>query len=159
RRIDEEADELEAATFTANDDAVRLTTIHASKGLDFPVVILVDLNHEPRPMYPGIGVALAGAPTLSVRHVSRRPHAASADGTIEAPPDAISIRTPALRTAREELVARERAERRRLTYVALTRARHTLAIVGSAERPRRGSTWGSLAAMLEDPAIADTISR
>src|SRR5262249_5398160 len=62
RRIREQTDEAEAAVFSPEDDAVRLTTNHASKGLDFPVVVLVDLNAEPHAASPGLALGRTDVP-------------------------------------------------------------------------------------------------
>ncbi|WP_437878231.1 UvrD-helicase domain-containing protein [Sorangium sp. So ce513] len=163
RRIRDEADEPEAAVFSPEDDAVRLTTIHASKGLDFPAVVLLDLNAEPRADQPGLSyVPAAGdrAAALLVRHHARRVDRASRAGSLhdaEASAHGPSwpISTPALQAARAEVRARERAERQRLTYVAITRARRELVLVGAAAKPRSGSAWLTLAANAEPrPASA-----
>ena len=157
RRIHDEADEAEAAVFSAEDDAVRLTTIHASKGLDFPVVLLVDLNAEPRADAGGLGFVerAGGAPLLVARH-----HASRADPG--APRDErgplFPITTPLLREAQADARAREQAERRRLTYVAITRAQGTLVLIGSAQAPRPGSAFQSLTQALDDPEVAATIT-
>jgi ATP-dependent helicase/nuclease subunit A len=147
RRIRDEADEAEAAVFSAEDDAVRLTTIHASKGLDFPVVILVDLNAQPRGDHGALGfLAQSGPrpPTLVVRHYAPRPDLGPGGGPL-AP-----ILTPTLELAQAEARAREQAERKRLTYVAITRPRRTLVLVGSPADPRPGSALRSLGIGLED---------
>ncbi len=150
RRMRDEADEAEAAVFSPDDDAVRLTTIHASKGLDFPVVVLVDLNAEPRGDAGGLGVLTdfaqpGGAPEgaeaarLVVRHYAPR-----GAGRALAP-----LATATLKAAQAEGRAREQAERRRLTYVALTRAQKTLALIGSAAAPRPASAQRALVSGLE----------
>ncbi|XXY48276.1 UvrD-helicase domain-containing protein [Sorangium sp. So ce269] len=154
RRIRDEADEPEAAVFSPDDDAVRLTTIHASKGLDFPAVVLLDLNAEPRADHPGLSyIPAAGdrAAALLVRHHARRVDRPSRldalqDAEASAHGPLLPISTPALQAARAEVRARERAERQRLTYVAITRARHELVLVGAAARPRSGSAWLTLTA-------------
>lgn len=157
RRIHDEADEAEAAVFSAEDDAVRLTTIHASKGLDFPVVLLVDLNALPRADSGGLGFVEGegGAPWLVARHHAPRTEPG-------APRDErgplFPIITPLLREAQADARAREQAERRRLTYVAITRARDTLVLIGSAQAPRPGSAFQSLTLSLDDPQIASTIT-
>jgi ATP-dependent helicase/nuclease subunit A len=152
RRIKDDADEAEAAVFSPEDDAVRLTTIHASKGLDFPVVVLVDLNAEPRADHGSLGfVSLDGdasAPTLVVRHYARR----GEDRALTA------LVTSTLRASQADARAREQAERRRLTYVAATRARGTLALIGSASAPRPGSALRSIAAGLEEGDLTDALS-
>jgi ATP-dependent helicase/nuclease subunit A len=151
RRIRDEADEAEAAVFSPEDDAVRLTTIHASKGLDFPVVVLVDLNAEPRADHGALGFVTtdpASPPTLVVRHYAPR-----GEGRALA-----SLHTATLKAAQADARAREQAERRRLTYVATTRARHTLALIGSASQPRPGSALRSLAAGLTEGDLADAIA-
>jgi ATP-dependent helicase/nuclease subunit A len=142
RRMRDDADEAEAAVFSQDDDAVRLTTIHASKGLDFPVVLLVDLNAEPRADPGGIGFVSDGErASFTLRHYAPR-------GTGRA---LLPLGTAALRAAQAESRAREQAERRRLTYVAITRARQTLALVGSALPPRPSAALGTLATSLAQP--------
>ncbi len=148
RRMRDDADEAEAAVFSPEDSAVRLTTIHASKGLDFPVVVLVDLNAEPRGDHGGLGFFTgADGARLVVRHYARR-------GTSRA---LLPLHTATLKAAQAEARAREQAERRRLTYVAITRAAQTLVLVGSAAPPRpasallalvTGLTHGDLAAVV-----------
>jgi ATP-dependent helicase/nuclease subunit A len=154
QRIREETDEAEAAVFAADDDAVRLTTIHASKGLDFPIVLLLDLNAEPRAVAPGVGLAggADGRPTLVVRHFGAAMDELGSD-------DPVALPTEALRAANADARARESAERRRLTYVAMTRARRALVLVGTPAAPRPASAWRSLTAGLRDPELARAITR
>jgi ATP-dependent helicase/nuclease subunit A len=167
RRIREDADEAEAAVFSPEDDAVRLTTIHASKGLDFPVVVLVDLNAQPRPSYGSVLLAPGSArrpASLVVRHYARRPARPDRPDLFAAFPDAsdllpfMPLTTPALRDAQTEAVARENAERKRLTYVAITRARRSLVLLGVPSAPRGGSAWKTLTAHLEDADFASTVT-
>lgn len=154
RRIRDEADEAEAAVFSPEDSAVRLTTIHASKGLDFPVVVLVDLNAEPRADHGGLGfvtpdgAGASEAPTLVVRH-----HAPRGDARALFP-----LTTSTLRAAQADARAREHAERRRLTYVAVTRAQHTLALVGAMAAPRPDSAMRSIAAGIAQGDLASVIT-
>ncbi|MFO0762416.1 MAG: UvrD-helicase domain-containing protein [Byssovorax sp.] len=155
RRIRDEADEAEAAVFSAEDDAVRLTTIHASKGLDFPVVILVDLNAQPRSDHGALGFLAQSsgrAPTLVVRHYAPRPDLGPGEGPL------VSIVTPTLEAAQAEARAREEAERRRLTYVAITRPQHTLVLIGSPADPRPGSALRSLGAGLDQGELGGVLS-
>ncbi|WP_437593097.1 UvrD-helicase domain-containing protein [Sorangium sp. So ce1000] len=171
RRIRDEADEPEAAVFSPEDDAVRLTTIHASKGLDFPAVVLLDLNAEPRADQPGLSyVPAAGdrAAALLVRHYARTADGRSRTGSlhdVEASVHgpSLPVSTPALQAARAEVRARERAERQRLTYVAITRARRELVLVGAEAKPRSGSAWLTLKAAVDaeprPPAAIDTEPR
>jgi ATP-dependent helicase/nuclease subunit A len=167
RRIRDEADEAEAAVFSPEDDAVRLTTIHASKGLDFPVVILVDLNAEPRADHGGIGFlaeSARSAPTLVVRHYAPRPPpgGAVASAPVTALPEPgvplAPIVTGALRAAQAEARAREQAERRRLTYVAITRPRRTLVLIGGAAAPRPSSALRSITTGLAEGDLTDAIT-
>ncbi|WP_437536279.1 UvrD-helicase domain-containing protein [Sorangium sp. So ce726] len=152
RRIRDEADEPEAAVFSPDDDAVRLTTIHASKGLDFPAVVLLDLNAEPRAAHPGLSYVPATGDrpaALLVRHYARVIDGRSRTGSLHdaeasARGPAWPVSTPALQAARAEVRARERAERQRLTYVAITRARRELVLVGAEAKPRSGSAWLTL---------------
>jgi superfamily I DNA/RNA helicase len=83
-------------------DAVSLMTVHASKGLEFPVVFVVNM---------GRGTGGARPPIRVAASVAGEPSVAIADYQSEADEDA---------------QARDREESKRLLYVALTRARERL---------------------------------
>ena len=129
RQIDNEADEAEAAVFSDDDDAVRLLTIHGSKGLAFPTTIVLDTGSCELAKSAPIGI-LRGEPesTLVIRHVTEQ-------GTLT---------TPLIRRAADDAQARARAERQRLSYVALTRARTHLALILPAGKLRADSLAASV---------------
>lgn len=114
RQIALETDETEAAVFAAADDAVKLLTIHGSKGLAFPTVILGDAEAVERAATAPVGLLrrATGKPLLVVRHTGE-------DGPVI---------TDAQNELTEDGSARAFAERQRLSYVALTRAQHELVI-------------------------------
>jgi ATP-dependent helicase/nuclease subunit A len=87
-------------------DAVNLMTVHAAKGLEFPVVFVVNLSRG------------AGGRGGGVEVVTR----VEADGSVE---DLVSLDGLADEVG-DEIEAREREESKRLMYVALTRARDRL---------------------------------
>ena len=98
-------------------DAVSLMTVHASKGLEFPIVFMVNLGRGTGGVRAPIRVAGGGEPSVAI-----------ADYQSEADEDAL---------------AREREETKRLLYVALTRARDRLYMSATVQdgifRPGRGS--------------------
>lgn len=103
--------------------AVRLMTVHRSKGLEFPVVALPDLGR--------------GAPADTRRWLARRAYGlavAPRRPTDETPPPT------ALLLARRVEAQMERAEGERLLYVALTRAQDYLILSGPAQR-KGGERW------------------
>jgi ATP-dependent helicase/nuclease subunit A len=109
-----ELDETEAALFSADDDAVRLLTIHGSKGLAFPTVILADADAVEQPGWAPVAILrrAQARPLLVVRH-------AGEDGPIV---------TDTQKALSEDSKARAQAERQRLSYVALTRAQHEIVV-------------------------------
>ncbi|MFO7546608.1 MAG: UvrD-helicase domain-containing protein [Trueperaceae bacterium] len=116
RRIDRAGVEVPRPLLRA-DDAVTLLTIHGSKGLEWPVVVVADLTRRANGMRGrhafrrGLGVAL---------------RLQDDDGENE---------DPALFTIlRAEQAERDEAEAKRLAYVALTRARDRLFLTASSER-------------------------
>jgi ATP-dependent helicase/nuclease subunit A len=89
-------------------DAVSLMTVHAAKGLEFPIVFVVNIGRGtggPRPPIR-VGTDAAGEPAVAI-----------ADYQSEAD---------------EEALARDREETKRLLYVALTRARDRLYLSATA---------------------------
>ncbi len=98
-------------------DEVRVMTVHGAKGLEAPIVFLPDTCHASGGRASGTLLKMAG------------PHA---DGEV-VPflwPVKGSSKVAAIESARRELEVREREERNRLLYVALTRPRDRLYIAG-----------------------------
>jgi ATP-dependent exoDNAse (exonuclease V) beta subunit len=107
-------------------DAIRLMTIHASKGLEADLVVLADAHQRARP--DGQRLHIDWAPELP------RPSQLSfvLDSTL-------------VGCARRESFDRDAAlremEDRNLLYVALTRARHGVVVSGSKSRTAPASSW------------------
>ncbi len=123
-------------------DAVRLMTVHAAKGLEFPVVCVADLGRQPNARTPDL---LVDGQRMGVR-LMRLDGAAS---------------TPALDY--DELSAERRAgeaeEEDRILYVAMTRARERLILSGSvdfARGPRAG--FGAAPISWLGPAISERVA-
>ena len=136
---EQEVAESEAATFSDEDDAVRLLTIHASKGLDFPVVFVPEIGAAlPRTERNVARVALGAGDQPNVLSV----RIADEGGLVVEPPS--YLRAHAL-TQR-----RERAERQRLAYVAVTRAATEMFFVGGRASDKPLNQGSSTLAVLED---------
>ena len=93
-----------------DDDAVRILTVHASKGLEFPIVLLMGLNVRHQPV---------GPPVLWAPH-SPEVKAGALNGD--------RFETARYSELWEEERAALKAERVRLAYVAMTRARDRLVV-------------------------------
>ena len=106
-QADEDTRVVESVVPESDHDAVRILTIHAAKGLEFPVVVLAGLNVGPRDVRPSLLWRAGEAPELFFR-----------DG----------LQTPGYDELYEREASMQRAERVRLNYVAATRARDHLVI-------------------------------
>jgi len=111
-------------------DAVNLMTVHAAKGLEFPVVFVVNL---------GRGTGGPRAPIRVLADAHGAPSVAIGDFDSEADEDA---------------PAREREETKRLLYVALTRARDRLYLSGCVKNGVFKPGRGSLGEVLPRPVVA-----
>ena len=138
---EQELAESEAATFSEDDDAVRLLTVHASKGLDFPIVFIPEIGASPpRPEKGAARIALGagdGPNTVAVR---------AADDT------GLVIEPPSFASAYATTRRRDRAERQRLAYVAITRAADVMFLVGGRAREGSGDVAASTLGVLEELA-------
>ena len=115
------ARELEAVAEEEGADVVRLLTIHAAKGLEFKVVIVADAGRDKAPPSPDEILALSDGrfgfrvadPVTTKRH-----------GAFD------------YDEVREARRIEEQAEKLRLYYVAMTRAKERLIISGSIDREK-----------------------
>ncbi|HKZ84163.1 MAG TPA: UvrD-helicase domain-containing protein [Anaerolineae bacterium] len=100
--------------------AVQLMTVHKSKGLEFPVVVIADAGYEPR-----------GGPDSVLIDDDL--------GVLIGVSDSDGARPVAWRLASLNEAAKEDAEDRRLLYVAATRAKEKLIVSGHAKRTAKGA--------------------
>ncbi len=129
-------DEARGAIFDDEHDAVRVLTIHASKGLEFRVVVAMQLDHVGPSSIQGPLVVARGGRGLSL--------------AVRIDRDGARDFGRGGRTLHDRAIALERAERQRLTYVALTRARDLLyAVARPSERTDPYSAATSVAKVLE----------
>lgn len=127
---EQEAAEVDhAPAETTHDHAVRLLTIHASKGLEFPVVALAGMGGR-------FNLRDLSGDILLDQETGLGPKIFPPDTRSKYP--SIAHWTAAQRERRALL-----GEEMRLLYVALTRARDTLLLVGSAARKDEAERWQS----------------
>lgn len=116
-QIESEADVLETVVPEPDDDAVRILTVHGSKGLEFPVTIVAGLGVAPR---SGADVLWGGnAPQVRLRAA------------------VLETRQYAAQQAAEK--ALDQAEATRLLYVAMTRAKDYL-LLGCYHKPTKSGS-------------------
>jgi ATP-dependent helicase/nuclease subunit A len=142
--------EPDAPVADVEPDAVRLMSIHAAKGLEFPVVCVADLGRAPN----------TGVPDLLVDGERIGLRLARLDGAEAIP----SLEFDELCQDRK----REQAEEEeRIIYVAMTRARERLILSGAVDferwpEPRQGAptiSWLGPALVADLPALAQELAQ
>ncbi|HKY71269.1 MAG TPA: UvrD-helicase domain-containing protein [Nitrospira sp.] len=110
-RLDEQPDEAESPLAEDSSDAVQILTIHKAKGLEFPVVVLPGLHQGSG--RDRVAPSVVYDWSTNSYGLSTGPH-----------------RTLGYLRVQEKQVERERAERRRVFYVGMTRAKDLLLLSG-----------------------------
>jgi ATP-dependent helicase/nuclease subunit A len=145
RRAHAESSEPHAPT-GSEPDAVRLMTIHAAKGLEFPVVCLADLGR----------IGNGTSPDLLVDGERVGLRLARLDGSA-------AVACLRYKELSEERSGAEAAEEERILYVAMTRARERLLLSGSCDFARWSGgapiNWLAPALVPGLPALAGTLER
>ncbi|MEP7221128.1 MAG: double-strand break repair helicase AddA [Novosphingobium sp.] len=104
-------------------DMVRVMTVHGSKGLQAPIVILADAANDPDSGKPP-QVDLADTPPAGLEHMFVAP-------SLPLPRLRKTERIGRILEAENKIKAEEREEHWRLLYVAMTRAEEALFVTGS----------------------------
>ncbi len=107
--------EPEARLASDEDDVVRILTVHAAKGLEFPCVILADLGG---PIKKAVSSSWDSSPETGIGLKIRKPDTFS------------YFEDFSLAQIRERRASREAEEQNRLLYVAMTRAKDHLILSG-----------------------------
>ena len=132
-------DSMSASAIGESEDVVRIMTTHKSKGLEFPVVLVL-----------GLGKKLGGQSQRArlLLHAQLGVGLPCVDTALMSERDTLLRRAIRVQTAREQL-----AEEVRILYVAMTRARERLILIGDVGRAQppksffAGGDTGSLLAM------------
>jgi ATP-dependent helicase/nuclease subunit A len=138
----EQGDLSPAAVLTSGDNVVRIMSIHQSKGLEFPVVIVANLDRKFNPKDRNRAV-------LFNRH-----HAGSLGLRIVDPVSQDWWASLEHHLVADDIADRQLAEEMRLLYVAMTRARQRLILTASVDLEKMGQ--GSV---VEDKVLPDFMVR
>jgi ATP-dependent helicase/nuclease subunit A len=130
RLQDRGSDLGEARALSEQEDVVRVMTIHKSKGLEFPVVFVAGLNKK-----------------FNMRDTTSKTllHKTLGFGTKNIDPiKRLSIPTLPYAAIKRKIVSETVAEEMRILYVALTRAREKLFLVGTIkDKEKTIQKWGN----------------
>ncbi|BBB90469.1 MAG TPA: helicase-exonuclease AddAB subunit AddA [Methylomusa anaerophila] len=121
-RLKERGSDLSVArALSENEDVVRVMSIHKSKGLEFPLVFAADLGKN-------FNLQDTRALVLCHKELGVGPY-------VTVPEYRFRYPTPARWGIQHKIELETKAEEQRILYVALTRAREKLILVGTVKKP------------------------
>ena len=129
-------------------DAVRLMNLHRAKGLEAPIVVLAELGNwrPPNPRRHVVRGVAGSRGWFTAGFQGRQTDWGASWSVIATPPD--------WENRKNDEIEFEKAERKRLLYVAATRARDSLVVSVREEKPDHGA-WAPLRDVLRElPAAA-----
>ena len=118
-------DSMSASAIGESEDVVRIMTTHKSKGLEFPVVFVLGMGRK---------MSTRGQTAPLLLHADLGAGLACVDTDLGSERDTLLRRAIRIQSAREQL-----AEEIRILYVAMTRARERLILIGEASAKKRES--------------------
>lgn len=137
--------EGESEVERVNGDVLQIMTVHASKGLEFPIVCLPQMDRQIRGdkgsirFHPDLGIV------LNLEEESN-----------ELEGDSIVHQTPGFAIVKDRANAEAKEEAKRLFYVAMTRARDFLYMIG--EESTTSHTWLNLTEeALEETSLTEKV--
>ncbi|MBS0152533.1 MAG: UvrD-helicase domain-containing protein [Nitrospira sp.] len=139
-RLDEQPEEAESPLAEASSDAVQIMTIHKAKGLEFPIVVLPG-------MHQGTGR------DRTVPHVAHDWSSGIYGLSIG------SKRTIGAVLAQAKFAVREEAERRRVFYVGMTRAKELLVLSGGKVARSVGETTFQWLQQIGDGQVGEMVTQ
>jgi len=138
-RLKAGGDSMSASAIGESEDVVRIMTTHKSKGLEFPVVFVLGMGRK---------MSTRGQSAPLLLHADLGAGLSCVDMQLGSERDTILRRAIRIKASREQL-----AEEIRILYVAMTRARERLILIGEAGAKKReafvraGNTAAQIRAM------------
>lgn len=143
RMQDKGSDLAVARALGESEDVVRIMSIHKSKGLEFPLVFVADLGKN-------INLQDSKALVLCHKILGVGPYVTNPELRFRYP-------TLARHGIRHKLIMETKAEELRILYVALTRAREKLILVGSVSKlSKKAAGWCQYTDRLQ-PTLPDAL--
>ncbi len=129
-RMQKRDEDLGEAPVELATDAVNVMTIHGSKGLQFPIVFVIDLNHHFNSHDVAGNLVIEPHLGIGIRYLGDAPMKGD-DQSLTAENIKVTYDLPQRTVVADAITRANRAEEMRLLYVALTRAEQRLILTGS----------------------------
>lgn len=129
-RMQKRDEDLGEAPVELATDAVNVMTIHGSKGLQFPIVFVIDLNHQFNTRDTASDLVIEPHMGIGIRYLGDAPMKGE-DNSLTADQVKVTYDLPQRTVVADAITRANRAEEMRLLYVALTRAEQRLILTGS----------------------------